>query len=95
MPEGGCDHRTGAGSFQDLGTCGERSPRWSRFAGRACVHGGPTLEQPVPEGLHPMEGIHVGAALEELQPVGRTYIGDVCGELSPMRWTSRWSQGRV
>jgi len=26
----------GAGSCQDLWTRGERSPRWSRFAGRAC-----------------------------------------------------------
>jgi len=33
---------------------------------------GPTLEQPVPEGL---------------QPMGRTHIGEVCGELSPMRGT--------
>ena len=24
----------GAGSWQDLWTCGERSPHWSRFAGR-------------------------------------------------------------
>ena len=27
---------TGAGSWQDLWTRGERSPHWSRFAGRAC-----------------------------------------------------------
>ena len=27
---------TGAGSCQDLWPHGERSPRWSRFAGRAC-----------------------------------------------------------
>ena len=26
----------GAGSWQDLWTRGERSPHWSRFAGRAC-----------------------------------------------------------
>jgi len=32
-PWGDC---TGAGSCQDLRTSGERSPRWSRFAGRAC-----------------------------------------------------------
>jgi len=25
-----------AGSWQDLWTCGERSPHWSRFAGRTC-----------------------------------------------------------
>ena len=28
--------RAGAGSWQDLRTHGERSPGWSRFAGRTC-----------------------------------------------------------
>ena len=42
--------------------------------------GGPTLEQSVHEGL---------------QPVGRTHVGEVCGELSPVRGTPRWSRGRV
>jgi len=46
---------------------------------------GPTLEQPVPEGLHPVGGTHAGAVREELQPVGRTHIEAVCGELSPVR----------
>jgi len=39
MPEGGCDPwgaRAGAGSWQDLQTHGESSPRRTRFAGRAC-----------------------------------------------------------
>jgi len=87
--------RTGAGSCQDLQTRGERSPRRSRSAGRALTLWGPTLEQPVPEGLHPAGGTHAGAVREELQPVGRTHIGEVCGELSPVRGTSRWSRGRV
>ena len=26
----------GAGSWQDLRICGERSPRWSSFSGRTC-----------------------------------------------------------
>jgi len=52
---------------------------------------GPTLEQPVPEGLHPVGGTHSGAAGEELQAMGRTYVG----ELSPMRGTSCWNRGRV
>ncbi|GAB0208729.1 zinc finger and BTB domain-containing protein 5 [Grus japonensis] len=34
-PEGGKAH-AGAGSWQDLWTCGERSPHWSRFGGRTC-----------------------------------------------------------
>jgi len=38
---------------------------------------------------------HAGAVHEELQPVGRTRIGEVCGELSPVRGTSRWSRGSV
>jgi len=56
---------------------------------------GPSLEQPVPEGLHSVGRTHAGAVHEELQPMGRTHIGDVCGELSPVRGTSRWSRGRV
>jgi len=38
------------------------------------------LEQPVPEGLH---------------PVGRTHAGEVHGELSLMGGTTGWSKGRV
>lgn len=34
------------------------------------------LEQFVPEGMHPMEGIHVGVVPEELQPIGRTRVGE-------------------
>jgi len=45
------------------------------------------LEQPVPEGPHPVEGTHTGTVCEELQPVGRTHVGEVCGELSSMRGT--------
>jgi len=56
---------------------------------------GPTLEQPVPEGLHPVGRTHAGEVHEELQPVGRTHAGEVSGELSPMRGTPRWSRGRV
>jgi len=56
---------------------------------------GPTLEQPVPEGLHPMGRTHTGAVHEELQPVGRTHVGEVCGERSAVRGTSHWSRGRV
>jgi len=34
------------------------------------------LEQPVPEELHLMERTHTEATHEELQPVGRTYVGE-------------------
>jgi len=53
------------------------------------------LEQPVPEGLHPMEGTHAGAVCEELQPMGGIGVGEVSGELSPMGRTPQWSRGRV
>ena len=53
------------------------------------------LEQPVPEGLHPMGRTHNGAVHEELQPVGRIHAGEVCGELSPMRGTLSCIRGRV
>ncbi|GAB0208304.1 mitochondrial enolase superfamily member 1 [Grus japonensis] len=35
-------------------------------------HGGPTLEQPAPEGLHPVGETHIGAVHEGLSPVGGT-----------------------
>jgi len=44
------------------------------------------VEQPVPEGLHPVEVTHTKAISEELQPMGKTHVGEVCEELSPMRW---------
>jgi len=63
------------------------------LAGLVTPWKGPTLEQPVPEGLHPVEGTHAGAVREELQPVGRTHIREVCGELSPVGGTSCRSRG--
>lgn len=62
-------------------TCGERSPQWSRLAGRTCDPVGGT--QSVPEGLQPMEGSHAGALHEELQPTGRAHVGRICRGPSP------------
>jgi len=56
--------------------------------------GRPTLEQPVPESLHPVGGPHAGAVHGELQPLGRTHVGEVCGELSPVRVTFTLEQGQ-
>ncbi|KAK4812750.1 hypothetical protein QYF61_018299 [Mycteria americana] len=56
--------------------------------------GGSRLEQSVPEGLHPVEGTHTGAILEELQPMRRTHIGEVCEGLDPMGGTPCWSRRR-
>jgi len=53
------------------------------------------LEQPVPEGLHPVEVSHTGAVSEELQPVGGTHFGEAHGELSPVGGTPHWSRGSV
>jgi len=37
---------------------------------------------------------HTGAVREELHPVGRTHVGEVCGELSPVRGTFTLEQGK-
>jgi len=42
-----------------------------------------------------MEGTHSGAVSEELQTMGRTRVGEVCGELSPVGGNPCWSKGRV
>lgn len=44
---------------------------------------GHKLEQTAPEGLHTVEGTHIGAVLEEPLPMGRAYV-EVHGESSPM-----------
>lgn len=36
------------------------------------------LEQPIPEGPHPVGVIRAEAAHEKLQPMGRTHPGNVC-----------------
>jgi len=56
---------------------------------RTC--GGPTLEHSLLEVLNPVERTHA----EELQPMGRTHVGGVCGELSPVCVTPLWSWRRV
>jgi len=37
---------------------------------------------------------HAGAVREELQPVGRTHVVEICGQLSPMRGTFTLEQGK-
>ena len=41
------------------------------FLAETVASRGTTLEQPVPEGLYPMEKIHTGESLEGLYPMGR------------------------
>lgn len=81
---------TGAGSWQDLPTCGEEpmldqlfpmgDPQWSSLFLHGCT---------------PWKGPTTGAFCEELQPVGRTRAGDVHGGLSLVSGTLHWSRGRV
>jgi len=99
MPEGGCDP-VGSPVLEQAPsrTCRPMERGAHARAGllaRLVTPWGPTLEQPVPEGLHPMGRTQAGAVSEELQPVGRSHIGEVCGELSAMRGTSCWSRDRV
>ena len=37
---------------------------------------------------------HAEAVHEELQPVGRTHVGEACGELSPVRGIFTLEQGK-
>ncbi|PKU43806.1 hypothetical protein llap_5872 [Limosa lapponica baueri] len=69
----------GAGSLQDLSPCGEES----------------MLEQPVPEGLHPMEKTHTGPLHEELQSGRRTHIGRVHEGPTARGGTPHWIRARV
>lgn len=52
------------------------------FLAKAAALGRPTLEQSVPQGLYPVERIHVEAVHERLYPMGGTPCwnrGTVCG----------------
>ena len=85
----------GAGSWQEVWPDGEQ-PMLEQVSWQGLwSHGGPTLEQSVPEGLHPMERTHSEAAHEELQPMGRTHVGVVHGGIFPMGGTPCWSLGGV
>lgn len=55
---------TGAGSWEYLWLCGDRSPCWSRFDDRTCDPMGDTLEQFIPEELHPLEMTRTGSRFE-------------------------------
>jgi len=87
--------RAGAGSCQDLQTCGERSLWQSRFAGRACDPMGDSRWSSLfLKDCTQWKGPMLGQFVKSCSPWERTHIGKVCGELSPMTGTSCWSRGR-
>jgi len=56
--------RAGAGAFQDQRICGERSPRWSRFAGRACdCEGDPSWRSLFLKDCSPLGGLTLQRAV--------------------------------
>ena len=57
--------------------------------------GVPTVEQYVLKGLYPKGGSHAAAVCEELQTTGRTYVGEIHGELSLVGGTQHRSRRRV
>lgn len=61
----GCPHKADTAA-----ACRGPHGRAAGCASEPTAPGGPTLEQPVPEGLHPMVQACAGEALGELQPPG-------------------------
>jgi len=88
--------RAGAGFCQNLRTHGERSPTWSRFAGRACdPMGDPQWSSLFLKDCTLWEETHFGAVCEELHPMSRTHFGEDHGDLYPVRGISHWSRATV
>lgn len=53
------------------------------------------LEQHIPGRLHLMKGTYAGEGCEELQPMGKTYTGEVHRGPNPVGGATSWSQGSV
>ena len=79
-----------------------QTPRSVKKEGERCSSAGAEIplqpmvktmvRQAVP--LQPME-VHGQAVLEELQPMGRTHVGEVHEGLTAVRETPCWSRGRA
>lgn len=70
----------------------EQGTLWEAHAGGGSwqvqwCHGGPALEQSVPDGLHHTNGTPTAAVHEKLLSVGRTHFGEVCGLLTVSCWS--------
>lgn len=95
-PEGSCSPwrtHAGADSWQELQLWRE-AHTGAGFLEGPVAHGGPSLEQSIPEGLYPMERTHIRAVLEELQTAGRTHV-EVHEGLPPMGGSPCWSRGKA
>lgn len=56
--------------------------------------GGPILEASLPESLHSVDRTRSEAVGEELQPLERTFVGEILAGLSPMGRTTGRSRER-
>ena len=75
--------------------CGERSPRWSRFAGRACdPMGDPRWSSLFLKDCTPWMGPMLEQFVKNCSP-WEGLVGEVCEGLSPVGWTPRWTRGSV
>ena len=73
-PEGRCEPQPTLGFWQELWPV-RGTHAGADFLVRPCS--GLTLEQSMPEGLHPMERTHAAEVPEVLQLMGRTHIEKV------------------
>ena len=94
-----CSHggpHTGAGGCpKEAVTCGK--PVLEQAPGGTCdpMERGAQAGAGLLAGPMTPRGTHAGAVGEELQPVGRTNVGEVRGGLTPVGRTPHWSKGRV
>ncbi|KAJ7414845.1 hypothetical protein WISP_81263 [Willisornis vidua] len=84
IPKGGCD-LGGSPLCGPLDPHGREAHAGAGFlAGLVILQGTHTLEKSVPKGLQSVEWTRAGAARKGLQPVGRTHVGEIGGELFPI-----------
>jgi len=73
-----------------------KTTHWSRWMPKGGLH---PVESPhrsrLLAGLVASWGTHNEAVCEELRSMGRTHVGEVCGDLSSVGGTTCWSRGRV
>jgi len=85
-----CGVCAGAGSCQDLWTHGERSPRWSRFAGRACdPMGDPHWSSLFLKDCTPWKGPTLGQFMKSCSPWEGLMMGQFMKDCLP------WEQPHV